>query len=98
MKKGKQEVISFKADQELAEALGQMPNRSEFIRQAVQAALSGVCPLCQGTGTLSPEQVRHWQGFARSHAVAECGQCHALHLVCRHAPAPGGRVHRETGR
>lgn len=98
MKNSKREVISFKADQQLAKALAQMPNRSEFIRQAVQTALSGVCPLCQGSGTLSPEQMRHWRGFARNHEVTECDHCHALHLVCQHAPAPEGRAHRGTGR
>lgn len=81
-RKGKQEVVSFKADESLLKAMAGIPNRSEFIRAAVLAALDGVCPLCQGTGILSPEQKEHWQRFSRSHAVEECDQCHALHLVC----------------
>jgi hypothetical protein len=81
-RKGKQEVISFKADESLAKAMSGIPNRSEFIRSAVLAALDGVCPLCQGTGILSPEQKEHWQRFSRSHTVEECGHCHALHIVC----------------
>ncbi len=82
VRKGKQEVISFKADESLAKAMAGIPNRSEFIRAAVLAALDGVCPLCQGTGILSPEQKEHWQRFSQSHAVEECDQCHAMHLVC----------------
>ncbi|MBM4037275.1 MAG: CopG family transcriptional regulator [Planctomycetes bacterium] len=59
-----------------------VPNRSEFIRAAVLAALDGACPLCKGTGILTPDQRRHWQAFAADHAVKECGECHALHVVC----------------
>lgn len=82
VRKGKQEVISFKADESLTKAMAGIPNRSEFIRAAVLAALDGVCPLCQGTGILSPEQKEHWQRFSQSHSVEECDQCHAMHLVC----------------
>lgn len=80
--KSKQEVITFKADKALREAMKGMDNRSEFIRYAVLAALKGVCPLCRGTGMLTPDQKKHWDRFARSHAVRECDRCHALHLVC----------------
>ncbi len=82
MAKGKHEVISFKADESLLKAMQGIPNRSEFIRAAVLAALDGVCPLCRGTGILTPAQQAHWKSFSRSHALAECHQCHALHLVC----------------
>ncbi|MBN1589157.1 MAG: hypothetical protein JW888_06560 [Pirellulales bacterium] len=78
----KQEIITFKADQSLWKALRDMPNRSEFIRQAIQAAMDGVCPLCQGTGTLSSDQKDHWKQFSENHHLRECRDCHALHLVC----------------
>jgi hypothetical protein len=91
MAKPKQEVISFKADPELSRALAGVPNRSEFIRQAVSAALEGVCPLCQGTGSLTSAQRRHWESFTEHHRVAECGRCHALHLVC--GSSGGDRAH-----
>ena len=82
MRRAKSEIITFKADESLSEALRGIPNRSEFIRAAVLAALDSVCPLCQGTGILSPEQKRHWTSFASDHSVQECGDCHELHLVC----------------
>ena len=88
----KQDVITFKVDESLREALEQVPNRSEFIRSAIQAALEGTCPLCRGTGTLTPEQRRHWQAFARCHSLRTCDDCHAVHLVCLAA----GRESRET--
>jgi len=82
MAAAKPEVISFKADQSLLAAMEGIPNRSEFIRNAILAALDGVCPLCQGTGILSPQQKDHWQRFARHHQVRRCDSCQALHLVC----------------
>ncbi len=78
----KQEIITFKVDESLSEALRGIPNRSEFIRTAILAALDSLCPLCRGTGILTPEQRRHWDGFAEDHAVAQCADCHAFHLVC----------------
>ncbi len=78
----KQEVITFKVDSELAEALQSVPNRSRFIRQAVLAAISSVCPVCMGAGVLTPSQREHWEAFARRHAVVECPDCHQRHLTC----------------
>jgi len=78
----KHEVITFKVDAALADAMKGTPNRSEFIRNAILAALDNSCPLCKGTGILTPEQRRHWESFADTHSVEECGKCHAIHLVC----------------
>lgn len=84
MNKLKPEVISFKAEPSLLRAMEHIPNRSQFIRNAILAALDGVCPLCQGTGILTPEQKEHWNRFSRHHQLQRCGQCQALHLVCDH--------------
>jgi len=88
MKRGKKkdEIITFKVDAALSAALTRTPNRSEFIRSAVLAALENSCPLCQGAGTLTPDQKRHWEAFAPAHAVEECGRCHAVHLSCAAQP------------
>jgi len=84
MKKQKSEIVTFKADEQLLEAMKGIPNRSEFIRSAVLDALENTCPLCQGTGKLSPQQMEHWKRFAVDHTVKECGHCHEMHLVCTH--------------
>lgn len=84
-------LITFKVDPSLAEAIDRLPNRSEFIRKAVLAALANSCPLCQGTGVLTPEQREHWETFTRSHHVERCGDCDAVHVRCERG---GGRVHR----
>ncbi len=78
----KQDIITFKVDERLREAMEHIPNRSEFIRAAILAALDSICPLCKGTGILTPDQREHWQQFSRNHVLQECADCHAVHLVC----------------
>ena len=78
----KEEIITFKVDQPLATIIKSFPNRSEFIRNAVSAALESVCPLCRGTGILSPDQQRHFREFSSEHKISECKQCQAVRLVC----------------
>ena len=78
----KQEIVTFKVDASLAEALKDVPNRSEFIRSAILMALENGCPLCQGTGILTPEQRNHWASFVANHSIEKCDQCNAVHLVC----------------
>jgi hypothetical protein len=79
----KQAIVTFKADASLLEALRGVPNRSAFIRSAVLEALANTCPLCHGSGMLTPKQKRHWQQFAADHAVTECDECHEFHLICQ---------------
>ncbi|MFO8064458.1 MAG: ribbon-helix-helix domain-containing protein [Spirochaetia bacterium] len=85
----KEEVITFKVDESLAEAMAGIRNRSEFIRRAILTALDSSCPLCQGTGILTPSQQEHWQEFAHHHHVEQCDTCQEAHLVCdaQHAHA-----------
>ena len=82
MRQQKTEVISFKADESLFEALRGVRNRSDFIRHAVLQALRNTCPLCGGTGVLTPEQQKHLNDFLAEHAVEECDTCHERRLVC----------------
>lgn len=79
---GKQEIITFKVDTEMRQALEHMPNRSAFIRTAILNALENTCPICRGTGVLDPAQKRHWEAFTDTHPLEECGHCHAVHPVC----------------
>lgn len=80
--RSKDQIITFKSDAALVEAMEGIPNRSEFIRAAIIAALDGPCPLCHGTGVLSPKQQEHWQEFQRTHSVATCDECHERLIVC----------------
>lgn len=80
--RSKSEIVTFKVNESLLDAMRGIPNRSDFIRRAVIAALDNTCPVCQGTGVLSIDQRRHWDEFSQNHAVLECGDCHEMRLVC----------------
>jgi len=82
MKKQKTEIITFKVDPSLAKAISYVSNRSEFIRTAVLNALDNTCPLCNGTGILTPDQKKHWDKLSTDHHIEECGECHENYLVC----------------
>jgi len=86
------EVITFKAAPDLIRAMKGIRNRSQFIRAAILSALESTCPLCMGTGILTPKQIEHWQAFAATHSVAECDECHEFRLLCEHEAeaGPGG--------
>ncbi|MFH1690227.1 MAG: ribbon-helix-helix domain-containing protein [Candidatus Eisenbacteria bacterium] len=87
MPRAKSEVISFKADETLLRAMRGVSNRSEFIRSAILAALDSTCPLCGGAGTLSPNQMQHWNDLASDHSVEECANCQEVRLVCSNRSA-----------
>jgi metal-responsive CopG/Arc/MetJ family transcriptional regulator len=95
MNSSKDEIITFKVDKQLAQAMKGIPNRSEFIRSAILAALDSSCPLCKGTGILTPKQREHWQTFARDHTIQECQNCHAYHIVCNSNDDEKLHNHRE---
>ncbi|HNW91383.1 MAG TPA: CopG family transcriptional regulator [bacterium] len=78
----KDTVLTFKTDPALATALRALPNRSDFIRAAVLAALDNACPLCGGSGLLSPKQKEHWEQLRASHRITKCGDCDELVMVC----------------
>ena len=82
MAKEKSEIITFKVDSALSEALRSLPNRSEFIRTAILNALDSACPVCGGTGVLTPNQRQHWEAFAQDHALKQCKDCEEFYLTC----------------
>jgi hypothetical protein len=85
------EVVTLKVEPQLVEAMRHVPNRSAFIRTAILNALQSACPLCQGTGVLSPRQKEHWDAFAQDHALQECRQCNELRLICKSGTRRAGR-------
>ena len=80
--KRKEEIITFKVDEGLSRLLSVIPNRSNFIRNAILMAVENICPLCQGTGVMTPDQREHWNRFSQNHKLRECTDCHAVHLTC----------------
>jgi uncharacterized protein YbaR (Trm112 family) len=84
--KRKEEIVTFKVDHALSETLARMPNKSEFIRLAVLRALETCCPLCNGTGTLSVNQMRHWREFLGRHEIVRCEECRETYIACESMP------------
>lgn len=82
MKKTRERIFTFKTDEQLARQLDRIANKSEFIRNAILTALDHDCPLCRGTGLLSPEQRKHWNHFLTLHTLEKCDECNAVHFVC----------------
>lgn len=70
------QIIAFKVDPELASVLDAMPNKSEFIRAAVQSRLATACPLCRGTGVapfggITDELTK----LVQQHPLVACNGC-----------------------
>src|SRR5579859_5362242 len=70
------QIVAFKVEPELAALLDAMPNKSEFIRNAVARQLSTACPLCRGTGItpysgVSDELTR----LVQQHPLCVCAGC-----------------------
>ncbi len=80
--KKKEEIITFKVDRSLLGLLKAVPNRSEFIRSALLSAFDNVCPLCSGTGIMTPSKKEHWSKFSRTHRLKKCSDCHEVALSC----------------
>ncbi len=94
--KEKQDVITFKVPESLREAMKGIPNRSEFIRSAVAAALDSICPLCKGSGVIMPAQRPHWESFFREHHFEQCSTCNAVHVVCDRSPKTPKNIHEDS--
>ena len=80
--RAKADIITFKVDANLAEAMRGIENRSEFIRNAILAALDNACPLCGGSGILTPHQKEHWEKLRGAHRMAKCENCDEFVMVC----------------
>lgn len=82
----KADTITFKVDPNLLEILQAMPNRSEFIRSAILCALDHVCPLCSGSGVLSPAQKKCWDKFSENHEIRRCIESDQIQILCNVEP------------
>lgn len=88
--KKKERTITFKTDETLAEVLDRIPNKSEFIRNAIEVALKYKCPLCHGRGVLTREQSKHLQSFLTRHNLEKCDKCDAVYFTCDTGTDTGG--------
>ena len=49
----KTKIVAFKVEEDLAEFLDKLNNKSDFIRKAILAQFSMACPLCAGSGVVA---------------------------------------------
>lgn len=76
-----QEIVTFKVDKALLDALKGIPNRSRFIREAIAAALNQACPICNGSGRLTAEQRALLEEFKGRPVLKRCETCQAIRLL-----------------
>lgn len=68
-------VVAFKVEEELAEFLNKLPNKSAFIRKAIAAQMNMACPLCNGSGQVSRWVHEHYAGLLRELSSRNCDGC-----------------------
>ncbi|MFO0879152.1 MAG: hypothetical protein U0840_17550 [Gemmataceae bacterium] len=68
-------VVAFKVEQELADLLNKLPNKSAFIRKAIAAQLGVACPLCNGKGVISRGAHDHYAPLLEKFAHRSCDSC-----------------------
>src|ERR1700693_2262595 len=74
-KPGKTEVVAFKIEEELAEFLNKLPNKSAFIRKAIAAQLGMACPLCNGKGVVPRGVHDHYAPLMKELNSGHCNGC-----------------------
>src|SRR5260370_32577556 len=68
-------VVAFKVENELAELLNKLPNKSAFIRKAIAAQLGVACPLCQGKGVVPRGVHDHVAPMLKEFSSRNCDAC-----------------------
>ena len=71
----KTKIVAFKVEEELAEFLGKLKNKSEFIRKAILAQFSMECPLCSGSGVVPRGLHNHYKPIILKENKHPCDKC-----------------------
>ncbi len=74
-KPAKTSIVAFKVENELAELLNKLPNKSAFIRKAIEAQLGVACPLCNGRGVVPRGVHDHVAPMIREITSRDCDAC-----------------------
>ena len=73
----KTKVVAFKVEEDLAEFLDKLKNKSEFIRRAILAQFSMACPLCSGSGVVPRGLHDHYKPVIHEQNKHPCDRCKA---------------------
>ena len=71
----KTKVVAFKVEEELADFLDKLPNKSAFIRKAIAAQMSMACPLCNGSGQVTRPAHDHFAPLLAGWHAQLCQGC-----------------------
>jgi len=71
----KSKIVAFKVEEEIAEFLNNLPNKSDFIRKAILAQFGMTCPLCTGTGVVPRGIHDHYKPLIAEHNSRACEKC-----------------------
>lgn len=71
----KSAVVAFKVEEDLAQLLNELPNKSAFIRKAIIAQLGMACPLCRGSGIVPRGLHDHYASILSSLTTRSCDGC-----------------------
>ncbi|QEL19025.1 hypothetical protein [Limnoglobus roseus] len=74
-KTSKSQIVAFKVEEELAEFLDNLPNKSDFIRKAILAQFGMTCPLCVGTGVVARGVHDHFKPVIEHQNQKPCEKC-----------------------
>ena len=74
-KTAKSKIVAFKVEEELAEFLNDLPNKSDFIRKAILSQFGMTCPLCTGTGVVPRGLHDHYKPVISEHNKHPCEKC-----------------------
>lgn len=92
-KSTKSKIVAFKVEEELAEFLNNLPNKSDFIRKAILSQFGMTCPLCSGTGVVPRGLHDHYKPVIGEHNKRACEKCKSMTEVplTAEASAPADR-------
>jgi hypothetical protein len=79
----KTQIVAFKVEEDLANFLNKLQNKSAFIRKAIIAQLGMACPLCEGTGTVARGLHQHYTPILQKYNMRKCDKCATKEAIPR---------------
>ena len=77
----KSRTVAVKVEDELADFLDRLPNKSDFIRRAILAQFGTACPLCAGSGQVPAAIGEHYGPVLRQHRERACLKCGTVEVI-----------------
>ena len=99
--KAKSVVVTFRVDAHLAEALERLPDKSSFIRKALNTTFHETCPACSGEGRVDCDAAKWLTDVLKKEGAKKCECCGSAFppstngrgsATCVHC-GPGGHKH-----